>query len=451
LSVNAYAMSDSALVTWEPPASDGGTPITAYKVMADPLVGDTIVSEFEADSRVVGVGGLTGGVAYTMSVIAVNEFGESAPTVAAEAALWTGLTTKPRDVVAVGGNTNAVVSWSPPESVPIAVQSYTVRAQNLTTPSDVIAPITVLKSPMTFPGLTNLSQYTFTVVANNEAGASPASDASVAMSPVGPPSPPSDVLKFSSAGIGTLNWLIEPSDSPIVSYTLVATPSSGAVRVVTYPVAEVPTLLGSTRAYANVAGLTNGVEYTMSLFATSAGGNSTVVVAGGITPLSRPSAPTITSVTTSNGQAVISWTAPSDNGGTPVTGYSVEAQGRFVTTKYCATTVPTTTCTISGLENNVAYYFVARAENEVGLGGLSNGITATPLAERPSAPSNIVATASLTNYRRIVISWDAPNNNGALITRYNVKTRGTQALAQQPEQRRVTSKPCRLVAVTHSR
>jgi len=68
-------------------------------------------------------------------------------------------------------------------------------------------------------------------------------------------------------------------------------------------------------------------------------------------------------VTAGSGQATISWTAPSFNGGAAITGYKVTAVGN--PNKTCTTT-GATTCAVTGLAKGVSYTFTVVAINEAG-------------------------------------------------------------------------------------
>jgi len=61
-------------------------------------------------------------------------------------------------------------------------------------------------------------------------------------------------------------------------------------------------------------------------------------------------------------QAVVSWTAPDNNGGSPITKYTVTASpgGKTV----AATGV--TTATVTGLKNGTSYTFTVTATNAIG-------------------------------------------------------------------------------------
>jgi hypothetical protein len=71
--VSAVAGNGSATVTWDPPASDGGSPITQYSVTSDPASSTEVV---DGSTTTVEVTGLTNGVSYTFRVRASNAVGD---------------------------------------------------------------------------------------------------------------------------------------------------------------------------------------------------------------------------------------------------------------------------------------------------------------------------------------------------------------------------------------
>ena len=96
-------------------------------------------------------------------------------------------------------------------------------------------------------------------------------------------------------------------------------------------------------------------------------------------PSQAPPAPTGVSATGGDTEAVVSWTAPSTNGGSAITGYTVTATPGDKT----VATTGATTATISGLTNGIAYTFAVTATNAVG-------------SSVSSAPSNPVIPATHT-------------------------------------------------------
>jgi hypothetical protein len=89
-----------------------------------------------------------------------------------------------------------------------------------------------------------------------------------------------------------------------------------------------------------------------------------------VTPATVPGAPSILTVTPGNGTITITWAAPSSDGGSPVTAYTVVAGD--VTTPFnggevCTWTTGPLTCTLTGLTNGDTYIVGLSATNEAGV------------------------------------------------------------------------------------
>jgi hypothetical protein len=104
-----------------------------------------------------------------------------------------------------------------------------------------------------------------------------------------------------------------------------------------------------------------------------------------ILPMTVPLAPLSLSATAGNAQVVLSWSAPSSDGGTNITDYKI-----YVTPSGGSTTVfsdgvsTSTTATVTGLANSTAHTFNVVAVNAIGEGAIAT-VTSTPIP--PFTPS----------------------------------------------------------------
>jgi hypothetical protein len=127
-----------------------------------------------------------------------------------------------------------------------------------------------------------------------------------------------------------------------------------------------------------------------------------------------PGAPTGVTATAGNAQAVVSWTAPTSNGGSAITGYTVTAAPGGRT----ATVSGATATTVTGLTNGTAYTFTVKTANALGTSPTSAASAAVTPRTVPRAPTGVTATAG---NAQAVVSWTAPTSNGgAAITGYLV-------------------------------
>ena len=159
-----------------------------------------------------------------------------------------------------------------------------------------------------------------------------------------------------------------------------------------------------------VTRLTNGQEYRFEVRAVNARGAGPVATATA-TPSRKPSQPGNLSAAPGNGQVMLTWAAPSSNGGSPITHYEyrVDGSGSWIGTE----TVLSATVmdlengrsydfTVMDLENGRSYDFEVRAVNAQGTG---EAATATAmLAPVPPAPRNLSAAPG---DGRVTLTWAA--------------------------------------------
>jgi hypothetical protein len=173
----------SALVTWDPPTSDGGETIDSYTVTSYSVT-DVALGTCETTTTSCLVTGLTTGATYTFAVVAKNVNGNGPVSVATSAVTILAVPNAPTAVTAVAGVNSASVSWS----APVVDGGSVITGYRVTSSPDGLTcqPQSVVTLSCDVTGLTSGTNYTFTVIAINAIGNSVASTVSNSVSPTAP-------------------------------------------------------------------------------------------------------------------------------------------------------------------------------------------------------------------------------------------------------------------------
>ncbi len=378
-------------VNFNPPASDGGSPITTYEVVT------TNHTSFFATSSPIIVSGLTNGTSYPLILRAYNAVGVGAAVGYPTNVTPVGPPDAPTAVSAVAGNAQATVSFTPPASNGgLPITQYKVTSS----PGGFIQ--VGATSPLVVTGLTNGTSYTFTVTATNSAGTGAASAASAPVVPVAPVTPP---------GAPTIASATAGNQQVTVNFNAPA--SNGGATITSYTVTSSPGGIQATGTASplTVTGLTNGQTYTFTVTATnSAGTGPASAASASVTPVGLPSAPTITNVARGNAQVTVTFNPPSSNGGSPITSYKVTSNPGGITAAGAASPI-----TVTGLTNGQSYTFTVQAININGAGAASAPSAAVTPATVPGAPSIIGVVAGDTI---ATVNFSAGSNGGSPITSF---------------------------------
>jgi len=388
----AIAGNAQATVSFTPPASNGGSPITGYTVTSNPD-GKTATGS----ASPITVTGLTNGAACTFTVIATNAAGSSAPSASSNSVIPFTVPGAPTIGTATAGNAQATVSFTPPASNGGSlITGYTVTSN----PSGKTA--TGIVSPITITGLTNGTAYTFVVIATNAAGSSAPSASS------------NSVIPCTIPGVPTIGTATAGNAQATVSFTPPA--SDGGSLITGYTATSSPggkTATGSASPIV-VLGLTNGAAYTFVVIATNVGGSSAPSASSNsVIPFTVPGAPTIGTATAGNAQATVSFTPPASNGGSLITGYTVTSNPDGKTVTGSASPI-----TITGLTNGTAYTFIVTATNAGGSSAPSASSNSVTPFTVPGVPT--IGTATAGNAQATVNFTPPASNGGSSITGYTV-------------------------------
>ena len=398
--VSAVAGDRQATVDWDAPVFDGGSPIIGYSVTSNP---DGITVAVDGSTLSASVTGLTKTVPYTFTVTATNTVGTSEVSTSSVAVTPVGPPDAPTGVAATPSDGQATVTWNAAANGGSTTTGYTVTASpgGNTTAVGGATLIAVVS------GLANGTPHTFTLVAANAVGTSTPSAPSAAVTPSGPSDPPTGVTSVAGNGQATVAWTAPASDggSPITSYNVTSTPGNLTAAVD-----------GSTLS-AIVTGLTNGTAYTFVVGANNGfGASGPSAPSATSTPTGPPLAPLNVTAIPGNTQAAVSWSAPSSDGGSPITQYNIVSSPDGLTQFVNGSEL---TGLVTGLTNGTAYTFTVTALNALGASPPSTSSPSVVPRRLPDAPTNVRAIAG---DESATITWDAPDDGGSPILQYNVSS-----------------------------
>lgn len=277
----------------------------------------------------------------------------------------------PTAVAASAGNASASVAWT----TGTAGSSPTTRVEfALDDTMTVDDSTTNLTSPYSMMGLTNGRTYTVYVrmVSNDGPGAWSSASAPFTPSAPAPPTPapplsPPGAPRGVSAVPGNASALVSwspPSDTgtlPIYGYVVRAEPGDHTCS--------------TASASCTVTGLTNGKPYTFTVTASNIESSGPASAPSApVTPRTVPGPPTTVTAVAGIEQAAVTWTAPAEDGGSPVTGYRVTMSPAVTG---CMTD-GATQCTLTGLTSGQDYAITVVAINAAGESSSSIPVMVTP-------------------------------------------------------------------------
>ncbi|ROS30686.1 fibronectin type III domain-containing protein [Cellulomonas sp. PhB150] len=142
-----------------------------------------------------------------------------------------------------------------------------------------------------------------------------------------------------------------------------------------------------------------------------------------------PKAPKLTSLSRGDRTALARWSAPTDGGSRPITGYLLQkrsyASGKWSGWTSAGSAVATSrSLTVTSLVNGLKYEVRVSAKSAAGAGAWSTGALVTP-AGKPKAPTSVKVSAAKSKTK---VSWAKAVSNGSSITSYKVQssTNGTK-------------------------
>ncbi len=419
----------SLTLEWSAPQSDGGGTITGYKVDHKLTTSSTYETQ-EVTGTTVVLGSLLPATTYDISIQATNEKGEGT------AATLTGTTgpavepTVPRSLTASATSPTEIrISWQAPEDDGGAtVLGYNVRYRpsgSTTPPVRIDQLITTTSTSIT--GLSGGTSYELEVAAINTVGTGRYARTTQSTNPAIAPTAPRNIrVTAQGQNALTVAWSAPSSDggSPITGHEV-------RYRVETSQDWTSVTPAGNS---AEMTGLLAGTPYVVGVSAVNSAGTGEEGTLDATTSNANvPSAPQNLEVQVTGPNSLsVSWEAPAQIGGSPISGYLVEYRltDAPATTAWSDATSSGTTATITHLLAGTSYDVRVAARNVVGSGGFVSQ-TVTTTSSAPGIPTSLQITSP--SPTELTVSWEAPEiTGGQPILLYKLRYRLTDSDVTTP-------------------
>ena len=368
--VNASSASHGSVqISWSPPSI--GANISFYCVSVAPRSGSAEVIYVPASQLNTTITGLTNGITYSVTVTAVSSLGAGSPSSPATLTPTAVPPGAPVIFSSQAGNSSGLVRWTVPSAGDAPILSYAFTVYSPLGQAIISTSVPASQAHATITGLANDITYSVTVAAVSGFGAGPSSSP-VSLTPTAV-LPGTTAITAASVGNGSasVRWTVPSAgDAPILFYKLITSQGSSSTT----------TLYDASVNSATVSGLANGITYSVTVAAVSGLGMGTASTTASLTPQTVPTAPGSPKTTAGTKKVTLSWSVPSSNGGSPVTGYRVyigTSAGHESSTPMNANLVTSLSYIASSLTKGKKYYFVIKAVNAAGMSLGSVEVSAT--------------------------------------------------------------------------
>ncbi len=377
----AIAGNGTVRLSWSPPSNDGGRPITNYRLYRGTMPSAETPLVFLENVLELSDTELTNGIEYFYRVAAINAVGEGPLSVELSATPF-GVPSVPRGMHASAGSHTVDLNWTAPQYAGPGMIVYHLY-RNGTELWNGIG-LSYRDSP-----LVNGVTYSYRVSASNGVGYGP-NTSIVAATPQGPPTEPIGLSATAGNGLVSLHW---------------SSPAYVGPGPLVYHLFRDGTEIwsGSASAYAD-SSVVKGHSYSYEVAARNAIGWSENGTSATAEPFGVPDAPRGLAAAAGDQWIELGWSAPAYVGpGTIV--YHLLRNGSEMWMG------PGTGHVDRSVANGVEYTYSVVASNGVGLGPLSDEVSATP-QEGDGAPSMVRGLVSHEDELSVALNWTEPSYLG---------------------------------------
>ncbi|MCK9408260.1 MAG: fibronectin type III domain-containing protein [Bacteroidetes bacterium] len=429
-SVSGTAGNAQVSLTWTAPASNGGSAITDYVVEFDDGSGFATFDDGVSATAAATVTGLANGTSHTFRVSAVNAAGTGAASVVSGAVIPRTTPSAPTITAITPSNGSLSVAFTAGFDGGSALTSYKYSTDGGTTFRTRAAGTTASPLVIAFESsdgttaLANGTSYNIQIKAVNVIGDGVASSTTAATPRTTPSAPTITAITPSDGALSVAFTAGFDGGSAITSYKY-STDGGTTFRTRAAGTTASPIVIAFASSDGTTA-LVNGTSYNIQIKAVNVAGDGAASSTTAATPVTVPSAPTITAITPSNGSLSVAFTAGA-NGGSAITSYKYSTDGgtTFRTRAAGTTASPlvidfASSDGTTALANGTSYNVQIKAVNAVGDGAASSTTAATPRTT-PSAPT---ITAITPGDGSLSVAFSAGFNGGSAITSYKYSTDG---------------------------
>jgi len=402
-------------LSWNPPADNGGAPITEYRIYRSTSSGnETFLASVDGNTTWYNDTSVTNGITYYYYVTAVNGVGESDPSEEVNETPRS-IPAPPENLEAYAGNCYVNLTWSPPaDDGGAPITEYRIyRSTSLGNEqflAVVSSEITWYNDTLVANGIT----YYYYVTAVNEVGESnPSNEVNVTVPSV--PTPPQDVQASAGDEYVYLQWSPPADDGgiPVTAYRIYRGVSLSSM----FLLVEIP----SAQIEYTDTSVNNGVTYYYYITAVNDVGESEPSETVSARPVGPPDPPQNLRATAGDEYVLLTWEAP-DDGGLEIIEYRIY---RYVDSGSPELIANVTGTSLSyndtSVTNGVRYHYYVIAVNSAGTSDPSDTVDAWPVGV-PGAPTNLTAEAG-DGY--VILMWAEPEDDGGTpVIIYNIY-RGT--------------------------
>ncbi len=411
-SFSVEAFDERAVLHWGPPTNDGGREIEGYQILRGTEPGSIV---FYAQ---VGAGetdyvddGLVNGAQYFYRMVAFNVHGTGKATTILKV-VPVGLPGPPTDLKSNPSNGSVTLTWSPSDGGGSPITSYRIY---MGTSRDDLSLFTELGDVTTYvdTDLTNGVTLYYAVTGVNDVGEGWKSTI-ISTTPYDVPGAPTDLTAENDPGGALLKWEgpAYKGGATNLTYRILRGGSPNALT----PLDEVD----NATSYLDTT-VSAREEYYYAVRAVNPIGDPSERTPWvRITVILGPGPVTGASAVRGDGQVLLSWSPPVDDGGAPVTGFVVFRGPTEALMVEVARPGNVLNFTDRSLENGRTYFYSIAAINSVGPGAWSNVVNVTPISV-PGAPRGLQVRYTGGNTE---LEWLAPEaGDAAPVTGYRVYRR----------------------------